>query len=489
MPFHNESTETPTWSSILPKGNFINGEWLTTGIGEFTEVRNKYNQELIGRVPNASDAQVESAIEAAHQAFAKFRNWSSEKRRSHLEKLLSLFRENADEFGFLIAAEAGKPTGYARGEVARCETTLSLAIDLCHHFSGEEINVDYNAGVGKMAFTHRFPMGPVACISPFNFPLNLALHKIAPALAVGCPVLLKPSPFAPLSALAFAGLCEKAGYPEGFLNIFLADIPQAEKMVTDDRLKLLSFTGSPKVGWELKSKAGKKKVVLELGGNAAVVVDETADLQAIAKTIAIGSFLYAGQICISTQRIIVVENIWQEFIDLMRQETEALGVGNPFNKDVSVGPLIDAIHLDRIESWVNSAVAAGGEVLTGGKVIDREKNLYAPTLLTNVPASEKIVCEEAFGPVAILEKAPDFEAAIARANDTVFGLQAGVFTQRVDRMKYAFRELEVGGVMINNIPGFRVDGMPYGGIKESGLGREGLKYAMMDMTEEKILIF
>lgn len=482
------TTLADTLAAILQSDNYIGGKWYKDGTGAFTEVKDKYSGELLAIVPHATAEQVEEAISGATASFHDFSNWTAEKRREHLNRVLQLLDKHSDAFAKLIVAEAGKPLSYAKAEVARCKMTLQCAVDLTLHFAGEEVNVDYNAGAGKMAFTHRFPIGPVSCISPFNFPLNLALHKLAPALAVGCTVVLKPSPFAPLSCLAFAALCAEAGYPAGVVNVFLADVAEAEPIVKDDRMKMLSFTGSPQVGWYLKSIAGKKKVTLELGGNAAVIVDETADIDQIAKTIAVGAFLYAGQICISTQRIFVHEAVWDRFIPQLVREVEALGVGDPHSADVLVGPMIDGIHLDRIQNWVDSAVSGGAQVLTGGKVLSQAHNVYAPTLLTGVAGNEKIVCEEAFGPVAVVEKVKSFDEALSRTNDSVFGLQAGVFTQRLDRMKQAFRTLEVGGVIMNNVPGFRVDGMPYGGVKDSGLGREGMKYAMEDMTEIRLLV-
>ena len=479
----------PKIQSILKFANFINGKWLDSGSGDFFEVQDKYSQELIAKVPMASAAQVESAIVAAESAFGEMKKWSAETRRAYLEKVVLGLQKQKEAFAQLIAAEAGKPISYARSEVARCIITLNTAIDHILHFGGEVVNVDYGAGTGRTAFTKRVPLGPIACISPFNFPLNLALHKVAPALALGCPVLLKPSPFAPLSCLAFAHLCEQAGYPAGALNVFLAAIPEAECLVTDDRLKLLSFTGSPQVGWHLKAKAGKKRVILELGGNAAVIVDETVDLATTAKQVAIGSFLYAGQICISTQRIFVQREVFAEFRTLLVQETEALAVGDPRDEQVWVGPLIDQIHLDRVANWVEEAIAGGAQLLCGGKIRSAEKMLYAPTLLTNTKPEMKVVCEEMFGPVAVVEAVDSYAEALNRVNDSIFGLQAGVFTNRLDRMKLAMETLEVGGIMINNIPGFRVDGMPYGGVKDSGLGREGIKYAMEDMTEPRLLVY
>ena len=406
-----------------------------------------------------------------------------------MEDLADLLEARQDDFVDMIVREAGKPLGYAKGEIARCLVTIRTAAAEALRFGGEYVPIDYGAGKGRTAFTKRFPVGVVGAITPFNFPLNLALHKIAPALAVGCPIVVKPSPYTPLVLLAFAALIDEVGFPAGAMNAVVADIPEAEKLVTDDRIALLSFTGSDTVGWKLKALAGKKKVQLELGGNAATIVDSSADLAHAAKRVAIGSFLYAGQICISTQRIFVVEDVFDVFLKLLVPEIEALKVGDPQDPEVMVGPLIDPVHVGRIDQWVKEALEGGAKALIGGTPLDAERNLYAPTLLTGTAAGMKVQAREVFGPVAVIEAVPDLETAITQVNDSAFGLQAGVFTNRVDHLKLAHERLEVGGILINEIPGFRVDSMPYGGIKDSGLGREGLKYAMEEMTEPRLLIY
>jgi glyceraldehyde-3-phosphate dehydrogenase (NADP+) len=477
------------FSKILKLNNFINNKWEDQGNGEWLEVVNKYDQKLIGRVPMASSEQMNAAIEGAETAFEELKTWSAGKRAAHLTKLCELLAEEQQAFANLIVAEAGKPLSYARTEINRCQTTLETAAREALNFSGEIVPMDFNGGEGKTAFTKRFPLGPIACISPFNFPLNLALHKIAPALATGNTIVLKPAPQSPLTALAFAALVEKAGFPAGSVSVLVADIPEAQQLVTDPRMKMLSFTGSPQVGWYLKNIVGEKKVALELGGNAAVIIDAETDLVAAARTVAIGSFLYAGQICISTQRIYILEKYFSAFIPLLLEEINRLHVGDPGRDDVIVGPIIDSTHLKRISSWVDEAVEAGAHVLAGGKVISEANNLYAPTLITNTEPDMKVVAEEVFGPVAIIEKVKDFDAAIAAVNDSKFGLQAGVFTNSLSNMKKAFDQLEVGGVIINNVPGYRMDPMPYGGIKQSGLGREGLKYAMEEMTEPRLIVY
>ena len=308
-------------------------------------------------------------------------------------------------------------------------------------------------------------------------------------MAVGSPVVLKPAPQAPLSALALGKLIEEIGWPKGAFSVLMCGVPVAEKLVKDDRVAMLSFTGSDKVGWHLKAICGKKKVALELGGNASVIVDEGVDLASIAKTVAIGANIYAGQTCISTQRIYAVKSVFAQFRDLLVKEYAALKAGDPSDASVTVGPIIDKGHFDRIAHWVNEAVTGGAHVLSGGKAVDVDRNIYAPTLLTGTTNSMKVTCAEVFGPVAILEEVADFGEAIARVNDSTYGLQAGVFTDSVANMKRAHDELEVGGIIINNVPGFRLDSMPYGGIKDSGLGREGVKYAMEEMSEPRLIVY
>jgi glyceraldehyde-3-phosphate dehydrogenase (NADP+) len=470
--------------------NYIASRFVSEGTGKTLNVYHKYHGHQIAELPLATASQMEEALQAATDAFHIYKDYSAGKRSDILAKIKSRLFEQRQRFVELIIAEAGKPRSYAEAEIDRCLWTLETAVREAIRFDGEMIPMDYANGTGKIAYTQRFPLGPIACISPFNFPLNLALHKIAPALAAGCTLVLKPAPQSPLTALAFAELCHDSGLPEGAVNILMCDIEEAQKMVTDERMKMLSFTGSPQIGWHLKNICGKKKVALELGGNASVIVDDSArNLHATAKLTAIGCFLYAGQICISTQRIFVHEAVYDEFLGALVDEISKLKTGDPSEADVTVGPIIDKHHLNRIHSWVQEAVSAGAEILCGGYILDESKNLYAPTLLTRTSAGMKVNDEEVFGPVAIIEKVKSFTEAVERTNNSKFGLQAGVFTNSVEHMKYAHRYLEVGGVMINNIPGFRIDSMPYGGIKDSGLGREGIRYAMEEMSEPKLLVY
>lgn len=471
------------------KSNFVNNEWLTTGTGEFLSVLDKYHGNEIGKIPQASEEQMEEAIVAALSAFETTKSWSAGKRAEMMQKLYNKLEEQQEKFVDLIINEGGKPRSYARNEIQRSLTTLRLAIEEATRFGGEMIPMDWGAGEGKTAFTKRFPIGVVACITPFNFPLNLVMHKVAPACAVGCTVVIKPAPQAPMTCLAFAELFKEVGYPAGAINVLCCAIPVAEKLVKDERVAKLSFTGSDKVGWYLKSICGKKKITLELGGNAAVIVDEDADLEGISDLVAKGAYLYAGQICISTQRIFVHAKVYDKFEKALIESIKKLKVGDAKDKDVSVGPVIDKGHLKRINDWVMEAKEKGAKLLLGGKIQNESHNLFQPTLITNSTPDMKVAAEEVFGPVAIIEKADSFEDLIKMTNNSKYGLQVGVFTNSMKNFKLASENLEVGGVMMNNIPGFRIDHMPYGGVKDSGLGREGLRYAMEEMTEGRLIVY
>ena len=479
----------PSPSALFTPANFINGRWSTEGDGTFCTVVDKYHGTTLARIPHATEAQMDGAIAAAYVSRGALRAMSAGERGAKLEALAALIESNQEALATLIVQEAGKPIGYARAELARCVTTVRTAAAEAVRLTGESVAIDYAAGAGKTAFTKRFPVGVVGAITPFNFPLNLVLHKVAPAMAVGCPVVLKPAPQAPLSAMALATMMDEIGWPQGAFSAMLCGIPVAERLATDARIAMLSFTGSDKVGWHLKAICGKKKVALELGGNAAVIIDEGADLAAAAKTVAMGANLYAGQTCISTQRIYVIEPVHDEFRDLLVKEYAALKAGDPTDSSVSVGPIIDTGHFQRTCDWVDEAVKGGATVLAGGAAADPDRNVYAATLLADAGRDLHVNCSEVFGPVAVIEAVKDFGAGIARVNDSVYGLQVGVFTNSLAHMKRAHDELEVGAVMINNVAGFRVNSMPYGGVKDSGLGREGLKYAMEEMSEPRLIVF
>jgi glyceraldehyde-3-phosphate dehydrogenase (NADP+) len=476
-------------SSLFTPANLINGSWSFEGDGTFNTVVDKYHGTELARIPQATEARMEEAIAAAYASRDGLRKMSAGERSAKLEALAALLVKHEAELADLIVKEGGKPIGYAKTEIARCITTVRTAAAEALRFGGEVTPLDFGAGVGKTAFTKRFPIGVIAAITPFNFPLNLVLHKVAPAMAVGCPIVLKPAPQAPLSALALGKLMQEIGWPAGAFHVLMASVPVSEKLVRDERVAMLSFTGSDKVGWHLKDICGKKKLALELGGNASVIVDEGVDLASTAKSVAMGANLYAGQTCISTQRIYVVKSAFAQFRDLLVKEFNALKAGDPNDANITVGPIIDKTHFERIGAWVDEAVKGGAQVLAGGNPVDASCNVYAPTLLTGTKNTMKVSCAEVFGPVTIIEEVADFNEAIARVNDSTYGLQAGVFTPSIARMKQAHDELEVGGIIMNSVPGFRIDSMPYGGIKDSGLGREGVKYAMEEMSEPRLLVY
>lgn len=478
-----------TLTSLFPHANLINGNWSAEGDGTFNTVVEKYHGTELARIPNATEKQMEAAIAAAYSSREALRKMSAGERSAKLDALAALITKHEDAIVDLMMKEAGKPVGAAKIEVARSITTVRTAAAEALRFGGEVTPLDFGAGSGRMAFTKRFPIGVIAAITPFNFPLNLVLHKVAPAMAVGCPLVLKPSPQAPLCALLLGKLIAEIGWPKNAFHVMMCGVPVAEKLVKDERVAMLSFTGSDKVGWHLKNICGKKKLALELGGNAAVIVDEDTDLAAIAKTVAIGANVYAGQTCISTQRIYAVKSVFAQFRDLLVKEYGALKAGDPSDASVTVGPIIDKGHFERISSWVDEAVKGGATLLAGGKAVDASCNVYAATLLTGTKNTMRVTCAEVFGPVAVVEEVADFNEAIAQVNNSTYGLQAGVFTNSIARMKQAHDELEVGGVIMNNVPGFRIDSMPYGGVKDSGLGREGVKYAMEEMSEPRLLVY
>ncbi len=473
-------------SDLINPYNYINGQFVAGD--EYLSVYNKYTGELIGNIAIANQDQVEKALQSSDDSFKITKGFSAEKKASILENLYRLLQEQANDFAYLIAAEAGKPISYAYSEVHRALDNLKTGIRMTYEFDGQKIAMDYLNGKGKTAYTIRQAIGPVLGITPFNFPLNLALHKLIPAIAVGAPVILKPAPQAPLTLLAFAKLLDQAGLSEGAVNILFTTNKLSQKMVEDDRVKILSFTGSDKVGWFLKSISGKKKVILEMGGNAAAIVDETADLKRAAKKLAYGSFLNAGQICISTQRIYVVDKVYNDFLKHFLDETQQIKSGDPFNKAVVNSSMISKQDLLRIDAWIKEAITQGAKILSGGYILNEAANIYAPTIITNTNNQMKVWQEEAFAPIVLAEKVRDFKEAVNMVNDSRYGLQAGVFTNDLKNILYAQKFIETGGVIINESPGFRIDSMPYGGIKDSGLGREGAKFAMAEFTEPKLIV-
>ncbi|RPJ72496.1 MAG: aldehyde dehydrogenase family protein, partial [Alphaproteobacteria bacterium] len=427
---------------ILHARSFINNEWIGHSTTNILSVTNKFDQNIIATIPYADASEVQFAIANSVQGFQVFSKLSAQERRELILKIRDGLILEKEKFINLIVSEAGKPLDYARAEIERSLMVLQLSAEEATRMHGESVPMDFGAGVGKTALTKRFPIGPILAISPFNFPLNLVLHKVAPALASGCSVILKPSPYTPLTALALASLCKRVGLPAGVLNVVVCKNEEAELILKDDRVKMLSFTGSADVGWALKAKAQKKKVVLELGGNASVIVDRSANLDEAAKAIAFGSYNYAGQTCISVQRIFVDHSVFDQFIEKFKAATSDLKMGHPNMEGVSVGPLIDRNHLERLTSWINEAKELGAQILFGGEVVDLERNLLAPTLITNTQENMKIVSEEAFGPIAIIEKVEYFDEVIRVINRSRYGLQAGLFTNQISQMKYAHEHLE-----------------------------------------------
>ena len=449
-------------------------------------VTDKYTGEVATRVAMADEVAIDAAIAAAEQAAEPMRRMPAHARQAVLNHCVRRFEERFDELAMALCIEAGKPIKDARGEVTRLIDTFRYAAEEAVRVNGEVLEMGISARADAYrGMWKRVPLGPVSFIAPFNFPLNLVAHKVAPAIAIGCPFVLKPASLTPVGALLIGEILAETSLPPGAFSILPCRRDGAALFTTDPRLKLLSFTGSQDVGWALKSKAGKKKVVLELGGNAAVIVDEGTDIDDAVQRITIGAFYQSGQSCIGVQRILVHTSIAEHFEQKLVAATQALKSGDPKDPSTFVGPMISDREASRLHSWIDEARAAGAELLCGG---GREGNLLEATLLKDVPRSEKVVCKEAFGPVAVLSTFSDFDAALDEVNDSDFGLQAGVFTRDIYKIQRAWDELEVGGVVIGDIPSWRVDHMPYGGVKESGLGREGIKYAMEDMSEMRMLI-
>lgn len=450
------------------------------------EVTDKYTGEVATKVAVADRDTIDKAIAATVEATRPMRELPPYARQDILYHCVDQFEKRFDEFADALCIEAGKPIKDSRGEVSRLIDTFRIAAEEAVRIGGEVLNLEISARAkGYRGMDKRVPIGPCSFISPFNFPLNLAAHKIAPAIAAGCPFVLKPASRTPIGALMIGEVMAETDLPQGAFSILPCSRDAADLFTTDERLKLLSFTGSPEVGWELKAKAGKKPVILELGGNAACIVDEDADLEDAAERMIIGAFYQSGQSCIGVQRILIHEKVYDEFRDMLVERTRKLKMGNPKDEDTFIGPVISAGDGERLKNWIDSAVAAGGKVLCGG---GREGAMVEATLLEDVPDDQPICTEEAFGPVAVLAKFSDFDVALAEANDSVFGLQAGVFTRDLYKMLRAWDELEVGGVVIGDVPSWRVDNMPYGGVKDSGLGREGIRYAIEDMTELRLLV-
>ncbi len=463
---------------------YLGGRPTQTGLT--LPVANKYTGETATSVARADRALVDQAIGRAAAAFEATRRMPAYQRQAVLNHVVRRVAERHEELARALAVEAGKPIRDARGEVTRLVDTFRIAAEEAVRISGEWLPLDISArAAGYQAVVRRFPLGPCGFITPFNFPMNLVAHKVAPAIAAGCPWVLKPASATPVGALILGEILAETDLPAGAFSILPCSSADVEPLVTDDRIRLLSFTGSAEVGWALRARAGRKRVTLELGGNAACIVDRDADLDYAAERITFGAFYQSGQSCISVQRVLAHRDVYADLGARLVERAQRLKWGDPLAEDTFLGPLISETEARRVEAWVGEAVAAGARVLCGGR---REGAFYAATWLENVDRRQKVSCAEVFGPVATLEPFEDFRAAVRVANDSDYGLQAGEFTRDLKHAFYAFEELEVGGVIVGDVPSFRVDSMPYGGVKLSGTGREGVRYAIEEMTERKLLV-
>ncbi|MGI5180938.1 aldehyde dehydrogenase family protein [Dactylosporangium sp. CA-152071] len=464
---------------------FIAGRPATSD--DAVEIRHPFDGRVVGSTANATPAQVEEAVAAADAVRAKAAALPASVRAAALDHVSARLKERAEEVARLITGENGKPLKWSRGEVGRAVSTFRWAAEEARRFSGAVQRLDTDpAATGRIALVKRVPKGPVLGIAPFNFPLNLVAHKVAPAIAVGAPIVLKPAPATPLSALLLGEILAETELPEGMWSILPIPNDRAPALVADPRLPVVSFTGSGPVGWQIREAVPRKHVTLELGGNAAVLVcEDWDDLDWAATRVATFSNYQAGQSCIAVQRVYVHDRHFDVLTERLVAAVEAQVTGSPWEDATDVGPLISEAAAERVESWVGEAVAAGAKLLTGGT---RDGANYAPTVLTGVPRDAKVACEEVFGPVLVLERVESDEAGLAAVNDSQYGLQAGVFTRRLDRAFEAHRVLDVGGIVVGDVPSYRADQMPYGGAKASGVGREGLASAMTDYTEDRVMV-
>jgi glyceraldehyde-3-phosphate dehydrogenase (NADP+) len=465
-------------------GFLLDGQWLRGG--EAFDVLAPYDGQVVATTFRATPEHLDAAIEVAVRAFEVTRKLASCERQRVLRAVADGMAARQEELARTLALEAAKPIRAARAEVERAIFTFSVAAEESTRIGGEWLPLDLQpATMGRWAIVRRFPVGPIASITPFNFPLNLVAHKVAPAIAAGCSVVHKPAPQTPICSLLLGEIVQATGWPNGGLNVLPLSNLDAGPLVSDDRLKMLSFTGSAAVGWELKQRAGKKRVTLELGGNAGVIVHHDADLAYAAERCTLGGFAYAGQVCISVQRIFVQRNVWDKFLAEFVPRVQKLKLGDPLDEATDVGPMISEAAARRAAGWVEEAVTAGARVLCGG---NRRGAFLEPTVLTATSPGQRVNCEEVFAPVVTVEPYDGFAEAVKRVNDSPFGLQAGVFTHDARLLFEAYDELRVGGVIAGDVPTFRIDHMPYGGVKDSGLGREGLRYAIEEMTERKLLV-
>lgn len=470
----------------MKKQLFINGEWIETE--SYKDLLSPYSNEKIGEIASATEEDVDKAIAAAYQTNEIMAEMPAHQRASILEKVANLIEARAEEAAKIISAEAAKPYKTALGEVNRTVATYKFSAEEAKRIHGETIPLDAAVGgENRIAYTVREPIGVIGAITPFNFPMNLVAHKVGPAIASGNTVVLKPAEQTPLSSLFLADIFKEAGLPDGALNIVTGKgSVVGEKIVKDDRVKKISFTGSPAVGIGIRNKAGLKRVTLELGSNAAVIIDQGVDLDKIIDRCVMGAFSFQGQVCISLQRVYIHESLYEQFVEKMVAATKQLKIGDPLDPNTDVSALISPSDVDRALAWIEEAKQGGAKILTGG---DAEGNVLQPTILTDVDAKLKVSCQEVFAPIVLINKVSSVKEAINYVNDSRYGLQAGIYTDNIHTALMATKKLHVGGVMVNDIPTFRVDHMPYGGVKESGVGREGVKYAIEEMTEQKLVVF
>ena len=473
-----------TIAEVATHGFLVDGKWVEDG--DVIDIKAPYDGAIVGRVFQGRRSHAEAAIAAAVKAFGTTRRLPAFERQRVLRRVAEGISKRKEEFSRVLCQEAGKPIKAARTEVERAIFTFSVAAEESTRIYGEYLPLDWQEyTAGRWGIVKRFPVGPIAGITPFNFPLNLVAHKVAPAIAAGCPMVLKPAPQTPLSSLLMAEVVQQAGWPDGALNVIPLSNDDAALLVTDDRIKLISFTGSVAVGWQIKKNSGKKKVILELGGNAGVIIHNDADIEYAAERCVAGGFGYAGQTCISVQRILVQQSVYGKFTDMFLAGVKNLQIGDPLDESTDVGPLIRESDAQRALDWIQEAVRGGARVLCGG---NRKGSIVEPTVLTGTKPEMKVNCQEVFGPVVTVEPYAEFHEALRQLNSSAFGLQAGLFTRDAKLMFQAFEELEVGGLLAGDVPTFRIDHMPYGGVKDSGIGREGLRYAIEEMTEPKLMV-
>ncbi|MEO8761776.1 MAG: aldehyde dehydrogenase family protein [Bacteroidia bacterium] len=463
---------------------YCGGDFIATT--KMLNVVNPFTKKEFATTYQATEKELDHAIKKAQEVLMLLKKMPSFKKQEILLFIADEIKKDRNHLAEILSLESAKPIKYALSEIDRAAQTFVIAAEECKRLPKEYISLDWTpAGEKKEGLVKYFPIGIVAGIAPFNFPLNLAVHKIAPAIAAGCPIILKPASSTPLSTLELAKIIDRSDLPKGSVSILPMDRTSGNAIVTDERFNLLSFTGSPVVGWEMKKQAGKKKVILELGGNAGVIVTSLDHIDTVIEKCVMGGFAYSGQICIHAQRFFVQQDIFDVFIEKFTERTKKLKYGDPLDATTDISVMINEDNAIRIETWINEAVADGAKLILGGK---RTGSYVEPTILTNTTTNMKINAEEAFGPIVCIEKYNTIEEAIFLINDTKFGLQCGVFTNLVSEVDCCFENIETGGVIINDVPTFRVDNMPYGGIKDSGLGREGVKYAMLDMLEPKLLV-